>query len=95
MDLYTLIYSLPPIVTAVLGWLWGKRKQRNDTLQEMQDSIDKLVTENNRLLKDVVDVKVANANFQVEIANLKLQNNELECKIAKLSNKIKTAKPKK
>ena len=43
---------LVPLVTAVVGWLAGSRKRRNDALKSMQDSIDILSTENKRLIED-------------------------------------------
>ena len=64
-------------VTGVVGWLAGKRKQDNDFLKDMQDSIDLLTKENKRLVtqilelnNEVIQLRKENAEFRVEIESL-------------------------
>jgi len=68
---------LVPSVTAVVGWLAGKRKRRNDALKSMQDSIDILSLENKRLIEDLTTVNR-------EVVALRKENGELKTAVDKL-----------
>ena len=68
---------LVPIVTAVAGWLAGKRKRRNDFLKNMQDSIDILSMENKRLIEDLT-------NVNREVVALRKENGELKYSVDQL-----------
>ncbi len=68
---------LVPIVTAVVGWLAGKRKRRNDALKSMQDSIDILSLENKRLIEDLTTVNR-------EVVALRRENGELKTSVDQL-----------
>ncbi|MBO7437024.1 MAG: hypothetical protein J6T97_04305 [Bacteroidaceae bacterium] len=68
---------LVPIITAVAGWLAGKRKRRNDALKSMQDSIDILSTENKRLIEDLTTVNR-------EVVALRRENGELKTSVDQL-----------
>ena len=68
---------LAPIITAVAGWLAGKRKRRNDALKSMQDSIDILSTENKRLIEDLTTVNR-------EVVALRRENGELKTSVDQL-----------
>ena len=68
---------LVPSITAVVGWLAGKRKRRNDALKSMQDSIDILSLENKRLIEDLTTVNR-------EVVALKKENGELKTAVDKL-----------
>ena len=50
---------LVPLVTAVVGWLAGSRKRRNDAFKSMQDSIDILSMENKRLIECEISINPA------------------------------------
>jgi uncharacterized protein YlxW (UPF0749 family) len=95
MDWMMLVYVLPSLVTGFGGFFIGKlgrKKQKNDILQEMQLSIDKLVIENSRLLHEVVEVKSQNADLMVEIKNLQIENERLRAEVKKLGDKVKALK---
>ena len=68
---------LVPSITAVVGWLAGKRKRRNDALKSMQDSIDILSLENKRLIEDLTTVNR-------EVVALRRENGELKTSVDKL-----------
>ena len=68
---------LVPIVTAVVGWLAGNRKRRNDALKSMQDSIDILSLENKRLIEDLTTVNR-------EVVALRRENGELKTSVDQL-----------
>ncbi|MDR1459148.1 MAG: hypothetical protein LBI60_02930 [Bacteroidales bacterium] len=78
MDWTILISIITPCITAVGGWLIGKKKQKNDFLHELQSSIDLLAKENAKLLNE-------NLEFRKEIVELKLKVHKLEIKIEKES----------
>ena len=68
---------LIPTITAVVGWLAGKRKRRNDALKSMQDSIDILSLENKRLIEDLTTVNR-------EVVALRRENGELKTSVDQL-----------
>lgn len=68
---------LIPTATAVVGWLAGKRKRRNDALKSMQDSIDILSLENKRLIEDLTTVNR-------EVVALRRENGELKTSVDQL-----------
>ena len=68
---------LVPMITAAAGWLAGKRKRRNDALKSMQDSIDILSTENQRLIEDLTTVNR-------EVVALRRENGELKTSVDQL-----------
>ena len=68
---------LVPTATAVVGWLAGSRKRRNDALKSMQDSIDILSSENKRLIEDLT-------NVNKEVVELRRENTELKLSVDKL-----------
>ena len=90
-----LTYVLPAILTGAGGWFIGKeakRKQKNDILQEMQNSIDKLVIENSRLLHEIVEVKTQNADLLVKVAKLTTENKQLRIEMAELNIRLENVK---
>ena len=68
---------LVPTATAVVGWLAGSRKRRNDALKSMQDSIDILSNENKRLIEDLTTVNR-------EVVALRRENGELKTSVDQL-----------
>ena len=45
-----------PMLTALAGWVAGTRKRNNSFLQNLQDSINLLTSENKKLLEDLTSV---------------------------------------
>jgi hypothetical protein len=90
--------SIAPL-TALSGWLAGRRKRSNDFLHQMQDSINKLVDENTRLLDDVLTVKKQNVELLIQnevmkkkLAILEEQNVQFKEEISVLNNKLQNVK---
>jgi uncharacterized coiled-coil DUF342 family protein len=92
MDWISLIGVITTPLAAAIGWFAGSRKRNNDFLQDMQESIDKLVAENNRLLCEVVEVKMQNADLKVAIKNLTLENEQLRKEVEELNQKFANIK---
>ena len=87
MDWMMLLYVLPSLVTGFAGFFVGKsarRKQRNDILQEMQNSIDRLVVANSKLLEEVVASRGENCDMKSAIKRLSSENAELKAEISRL-----------
>ena len=66
-----------PMVTAVAGWLAGRRKRKNDFLNDLQQSINLLTAENRRLLEDITAVNR-------EVIALRGENEELKLSVDRL-----------
>lgn len=66
-----------PIITAVTGWLAGTRKRKNSILQDMQESISILSSENRRLLGELTDVNK-------QLIAIKRENEELKSAVDRL-----------
>jgi cell shape-determining protein MreC len=92
MDWISLIGIITTPLAAAGGWLAGSRKRNNDFLQEMQDSINKLVAENNRLLHEIVEVKAQNADLKIAVKNLTLENEQLRKEVSELNAKLENVK---
>jgi predicted RNase H-like nuclease (RuvC/YqgF family) len=79
MDLSTFItvlgYALTP-VTGVVTWLFTRKKQRNDFLQNLQSSINLLAEENKKLMAEVIELRRENMHLRTEVEELnrKLEN---------------------
>lgn len=80
-----------PMVTAVTGWIAGRRKQKNDFLSDLQQSINLLTAENRRLLEDITSVNREVVALRRENEELKLsvdclcrENSQLKDEIRKL-----------
>lgn len=56
-----------PLFTAVVGWIVGSRKRRNDFLKDLQASINLLSAENKRLLEEIT-----NANAEIVTVRMTL-----------------------
>ena len=89
---------LVPSVTAVVGWLAGKRKRQSDFLKNMQDSIDLLSVENKRLLKDltavnneVVALRKENGELKYSVDQLCKENVQLKTEVQDLRKQITNA----
>ncbi len=66
-----------PLFTAVVGWIVGSRKRRNDFLKDLQASINLLSSENKRLLEEIT-------NANAEIVTVRKENEELKASVDRL-----------
>ena len=92
MDWIELTSLLLAPATGIAGWLVGKRKRNNDFLHEMQDSINTLVSENTRLLGEIIAVKrinvevlIKNEVLEKKMASVEHQNEKLQASVNKLT----------
>jgi hypothetical protein len=99
MDWIALIGILIAPLTGIVGWLAGRRKRNNDFLNTMQESINKLVTENTKLLDDVLTVKKQNIELLIQnevmgkkLAVLEEQNAQFKDEITELNSKLQNVK---
>jgi len=66
-----------PLLTAVIGWIVGSRKRKNDFLKDLQASINLLSAENKRLLEEIT-------NANAEIVAVRKENEELKASVDRL-----------
>jgi len=77
-----------PAVTGVVGWLAGRRKQRNDFLSEMQSSIDLLSGKNKLFVEEMVQLREENLKLRGEVAMLREENRALRVEIEALNKNL-------
>ena len=89
---------LVPTVTAVVGWLAGKRKRQGDALKNMQESIEMLTGNNKRLLDDlakvndeVIALRRENAELKLSVDHLCRENTQLKTEVQDLRKQITNA----
>ena len=89
---------LVPTITAVVGWLAGKRKRQGDALKNMQESIEMLTGNNKRLLDDlakvndeVIALRRENAELKLSVDQLCRENTQLKDEVRNLKNRITNA----
>lgn len=70
--LQILQWALVPI-TGVASWFVSRRVRENDTLNELQKTIDLLVDKNNELIKEITELRMENAELKAGQAELKAQ----------------------
>lgn len=83
---------LASVITGVVGWFTGKRKQRNDFLSELQASIDMLSEKNKQLLEEVLHLREENIKVHTEVAMLREENAALLAEIEELNRKLTNVK---
>lgn len=66
-----------PLFTAVVGWIVGSNKRKNDFLKDLQASINLLSAENKRLLEEIT-------NANAEIVAVRKENEELKASVDRL-----------
>ncbi len=88
-----------PLFTAVVGWIVGSRKRKNDFLKDLQASINLLSAENKRLLKEItnanaeiVAVRKENEELKVSVDRLCSENSQLKDEVRQLREQIKQQK---
>lgn len=99
MDIATLIGYLFSALTGIAGWIVGRKKQNNNFISELQDSINLLAQKNSELLKEVVDLRQQNAGLLAnqaemkrEMAVLRKENAALKKEVENLNDKLSNVK---
>jgi predicted nucleic acid-binding Zn-ribbon protein len=80
---FDIINIVAPLITLVGGWFFGRRKQKNDFLSDLQASIDLLAEKNKLLMEEVVKLREENACLREELTLLRKQ---LEKEVKKLKD---------
>lgn len=69
-DFLTILSYVAPVLSAVIGWLIGKKKADNDLINEQRDTLAKTLEFNSKLVEDsirlnetVMTLKKENAEF--------------------------------
>ncbi|MDR1878289.1 MAG: hypothetical protein LBQ64_01845 [Bacteroidales bacterium] len=98
MNITEIISILTPVCTgiaAVAGWFFGRRKQKNDFLNELQSSIDLLAGKNRELMQEVVQLRNDNATLlsnqeqmRIDLDKMNKENTALRKEIEKLRKSI-------
>jgi FtsZ-binding cell division protein ZapB len=84
-----LITALAPVATGILGWLTGRRKQKNDFITDLQKSIDLLAAKNTELVETVMQLRQQNIELSAQVTQLRRENKVLQRQLAALNEKIK------
>ena len=88
-----LMYSLPPaFLGSAITWLANRKKSKNDFLNDLQDSINRLVDENKKLLEKVLALQSENINLLNNQETMKLELNKLRSDNQKLLQQVKELK---
>lgn len=77
MSTYEWITTMLVPITSLSTWLAASRKRRNDTLGEMQRTIDMLVVNNNEVYSELVSTRKELAEARMEIDTLKSNQEKL------------------
>jgi regulator of replication initiation timing len=88
IQILDIINVLTPILGVAVGWFVGRRKQKNDFLNELQASIDLLAAKNHELMTEVVEVVGENVRLRIEAEIL---NRTME--VMKKITDVKSVKP--
>ena len=88
-----------PLLTAVIGWIVGSRKRKNDFLKDLQASIDLLSSENRKLLADItavnseiVAVRKENEELKASVDRLCTENSQLKDEVRQLREQVAKAR---
>jgi len=81
-----------PVVAGAIGWLAGRRKQRNDFLSELQSSVDLLSEKNKIFVEEVVHLREENINLRCEVAELREGNRALRSEIETLNKNLENVR---
>ena len=92
MEITTILGYIFSAVTGVAGWFVGTRKRNNDFLGEMQESINKLATENKKLMAELLEVRRQNLDLQMKINELLGENKTLNDQIQQLNKNLSNVK---
>ena len=87
------MYSLPPaFLGSVITWLANRKKSKNDFLNYLQDSINRLLYENKNLLEKVLSLQSDYINLLNNQDTMKLELNKLRSDNQKLLQQVKELK---
>ena len=67
---------LTPVCSAI-AWVFGWRKRKNDSIAEMQTTIDTLVEKNAELYLEVIKLREENAELRASVAALQMELSQL------------------
>ena len=70
IQILDIINVLTTPLAGVIGWLVGRKKQKNDFLKDLQDSINLLSEENKKLMKEVIGLRKENIALRTEVEEL-------------------------
>lgn len=91
--------TILPIITAGIGWSFGKRKRKNDFLKDLQASIDLLSSENRKLLADItavnseiVAIRKENEELKASVDRLCAENSQLKEEVRQLREQVAKAR---
>lgn len=95
MDSQIIGYLIAPI-TALAGWLAGRRLRNNDMLNRMQETVDMLIDKNSILIEQMTKLRSENSQLKTQLmavrnenAELKNGQDELKVKLMALEQKYK------
>lgn len=101
MEIETILTIILPPITAVVGWVAGTRKRKNDALGYMQATIDELVEKNAEYVKEITALRAEVAKWQTTANKLQRGQDEMQSKLeeikkenANLLKRFESAKPK-
>ena len=81
-----------PIIASVVSWFVSRRVRNNNTLQQLQSSIDLLAKKNSELYTLVVNQNTQIVKLKKENEELKLQVEESIKRISELKNELEKRK---
>lgn len=84
-------YIIAPI-SSVIAWLAGRKKSKNDFLQEMQASIDLLVEKNKELVAEVTALRLENSGLRYDVQRLATENSKMSKEIEELNARLENVK---
>ena len=62
----------------MVTWIVSRRVRNNNTLNDLQKTIDMLVDKNNELIKEITELRQENAELKAGQAELKMQIESLK-----------------
>ncbi len=99
IQLLDIINVLTTPLAGIIGWLFGRRKQNNDFLKELQESINLLSGENKKLMAEVVELRKENVtlicnqeSMKLEIERLRAENVTLRQEVELLNERLSNVK---
>lgn len=93
MTTYEWITTMLVPLSSLITWLAATRKRRNDTLKEMQCTIDMLVVNNNEVYSELVSTRKELAEARMEIDVLKSNQEKLLKENTELRSLIENQPP--
>lgn len=82
-------------VSAIVGWIAGKRRRNNDTLQELQKTVDMLVKKNSALYAEITDqnkmickLNEQNDELNKQLEEVRRENGELKAGQDRMSKQL-------